>query len=828
MSYAVFFSILFFSVSIIVMVSGILVLQYNAKSATNRCFFALVLAVDLWSIGLAFATIAPDVETAIIWRRIAAVGWGSVYAIALHFFLLITGNISIIKRKWQYAILYAPVVMCMLAFVIPNALNPEPYHLKKAVFGWINVTGTSNRNIWDWLFNLYYIGYVTVGLVLLVRWGYRSRDRKIKLQARSLFLSFAVALVLATFTDVILGNLFAKTPQMAPVILLIPIVTMYNIMVKYDFIISRPAEKRASYIRVITGIIVYLFLLFVQFYLVRYVPKGFSSVLDAASLRGIVTQIQMFLSIYLVLREKRPGYLAAFLINLVGLGGSILAMFGERGTEPLPGTISYLGVLLVVVLIHTYHMNTDQYIRTINNQNDDLERSENELYKRVYFDALTGLHNREWFVSHLDQTIKEVRQDRILLAVIFIDLDSFKSINDTRGHSVGDEILRLVANRLASVLRQKDVMARFGGDEFLIMVSNVDSLTSLRRITERIMNVFRSPIEYDSTDFFVTASVGVAVYPQDGDDSETLIKNADIAMYLAKNTGKNQCVYCTPEIKYETTHMIRLTNALHRAIDNAEISVHFQPQIQAGTLEVSGFEALLRWENQTFGRVRPDVFIPIAEQTGLIRPIGLWVFRQACEVVVSFQAHFEKAFTMSVNLSLVQLKDDDLAERFSQIMAETGVQPKDMQIEITESIAFSHDAHILKQIESLKQLGLAIAIDDFGTGFSSFVRLKSFPVDILKIDIDFVHGISSGSEKDLAIVGSIIHIAQSLGIDIVAEGVETSDQFIHLRDHGCHFIQGFYFYKPMAADVLQETLKEHHCKASIEAGSPWLRVDDYD
>jgi diguanylate cyclase (GGDEF)-like protein len=482
-------------------------------------------------------------------------------------------------------------------------------------------------------------------------------------------------------------------------------------------------------------------------------------------------------------------------------------MIRQKTAQPLPGVISYLGVLLIILLIASYKRKTAAYIEKINTQKKNLEQSEKKLYQMAYYDSLTGLHNREWFVDYLDRAIHAAQRRICLIGVIYIDLDSFKSINNTMGHSFGDQVLKLLARRLSSCIRREDAIARFGEDEFLIMVSDIKNLEDLHKITKRIMKVFETPISLQNIKYFVTASVGVAVYPEDGLNSETLIKNADIAMYIAKSKGKNQYVFCTSSIKKDTIRKMELTNQLYRALEKKELLLHYQPQVTADTQKIVGFEALLRWNNKKYGLVTPDVFIPMAEQTGLIRAIGLWVFKTACEQLKAFQEQFNEDFCMSINLSLEQLRDDDITDKISKIINDTGTGAASIQVEITESTAFTEDSVILQRLQEFKNLGISIAIDDFGTGFSSFTRLKTFPIDLLKIDICFVHGISSGSQKDKSIIKSIIQLAKNLGIKTLAEGVETKDQFMYLKENGCNLIQGYYFYKPMPAEEIEPLLK---------------------
>ncbi len=338
--------------------------------------------------------------------------------------------------------------------------------------------------------------------------------------------------------------------------------------------------------------------------------------------------------------------------------------------------------------------------------------------------------------------------------------------------------------------------------KFELMITNIKSSDELKKVTGRIVDVFDKSILVKDIEYFITASAGVAVYPVDGENSETLIKNADIAMYQAKTGGKNQCIYCSPTLKDDTITKIKLTNSLYRALDRNELYLNYQPQIRAETQEIIGFEALLRWKNNEYGLISPNIFIPMAEQTGLIRQIGLWTIKTACEHFKSFKKCYDKDISLSINLSIEQLKDNNITEKIRKVLLDTETNAKDIQIEITESIAFNEDPNILQRLIEIRNLGISISIDDFGKGYSSFNRLRTFPIDLLKIDIDFVRGITSPSKKDKAIIKSIIQIAKNLNIEVLAEGVETEEQFMYLKDNGCDMIQGYYFYKPMPANEI--------------------------
>ncbi len=798
MLYSSLFSVLFFSVSIVSLVSGIFVLQDNNKADLNRCYFVLTVAVSIWSVGFAFATSAASIEVCELWRRVSAIGWGSIYGIILHFILIITGKKALLKKWWLYIFLYLPAAVTILAFAVPSGINQTPYQLFYTEFGWAN---TAVNNIWDWIFYIYYAGYMALGLSLLFLRGKKTTDKNIKKQSYIVFISFVTALVLGSITDIVLSSIYTKMPQMAPIVMLIPIIAIYHTIKKYGFIVAEPMEK-SSALRITFCVILYVILSYI---LINRIPL---MNIEVFVLRGIVTQLQMLLSIYLALKENKPGCIAACLINVFSIIGTVIYFISNASAEALPGLISYLGVLVIIALVCSYKNKVIRSIEKIKNQQKSLEESEKKLYHMAYYDALTGLPNKELFVIQLDQALHAAKRSTTLIGIIFIDLDSFKSVNDTMGHATGDIVLKEIGARLASCLRKEDTVSRYGGDEFLIKVANIKKVEHIKIIIDKITNVINKAVTVNNTDFFISASIGVAVYPADGEDSDTLIRNADIAMYSAKNRGKNQHVYCSPSLKDDIIKNMKLRNDLYRALDNDELYVHYQPQIKTETQEIIGFEALLRWNHKEYGVIAPDIFIPMAEQTGLIKTIGLWVIKSACEQCKKVKKYCNKEITISVNLSIEQLKDVNIAEKIYNILDQTETDPKNVQIEITESIAANREPSILQRLKEISDIGVSISIDDFGTGYSSLSRLKTFPINLIKIDMEFVRGISSKSKKDKAIIKSIIQIARNLELNVLAEGVETEEQYLFLKKNKCDLIQGFYFYKPLPAKQIEQLLKD--------------------
>ncbi len=423
----------------------------------------------------------------------------------------------------------------------------------------------------------------------------------------------------------------------------------------------------------------------------------------------------------------------------------------------------------------------------------------------AYQDHLTGLPNRLLFSDHIKQAIESSEQGNSLFAVLYIDLDGFKMINDTMGHESGDRLLQEAAARLRCTLSHDDVIARVGGDEFMIMVQRLDSMDNIHILAQRILNCFSPIFRLNGQDCVISSSMGVAVYPADGDDAETLTKNADTAMYEAKSRGKNQYVLCHSAMKDKAEETVRLTHHLYRALERKELELYYQPQVSCETGHIKGMEALIRWRHPELGMIPPSAFIPIAERTGLIFHIGRWVLYTACRQNKAWQAAGIPPIRVGVNVSVSQLQNPDFVTLVEQVLAETGLSPEYLELEITESIAMK-ESSIEGTLNRLKQLGVYLSIDDFGTEYSSLMYLKRLNVDRIKIAMPFVQGIEA-SRKDQAIAKAIIVLGKSMELGVIAEGVETKEQLEFLKREKCDEIQGYYFYRPMPSSEVEELLE---------------------
>jgi diguanylate cyclase (GGDEF)-like protein len=448
---------------------------------------------------------------------------------------------------------------------------------------------------------------------------------------------------------------------------------------------------------------------------------------------------------------------------------------------------------------------------------DALEKlsSERRIKFMAYYDALTRLPNRQLFQDRAEQAIHQARRNNKLLAILFLDLDFFKSINDTMGHEGGDLLIQAIGKRLNDILRRTDTIARFGGDEFLILLNDLTYHKDIILVADKVMDVFKKPILLKGQEVFITASAGISVFPADGDDAQSLVKHADIAMYMAKDKGKNQYAFCYGGMKEMVQYRVNLSNHLYRALERNELKVFYQPQIDLKTEKITGLEALLRWFHPEYGLISPIEFISIAEQTGLINSIGVWVLETACQQAAAWKRMGLGNLRIAVNLSVVQLRNPSLVHQVENVILSTGIEPELVELEITESTTTREPDYIIRVLNDLKRLGVSISIDDFGIEYSSLNRLKTLPVDRLKMDIQFVHGIDK-SPKDQAIAMVIISLAQNLNLKLVAEGVENRTQLDFLKSRMCDEVQGYYFYKPMAAEEIEQILTRFRDEAMDE------------
>jgi len=432
---------------------------------------------------------------------------------------------------------------------------------------------------------------------------------------------------------------------------------------------------------------------------------------------------------------------------------------------------------------------------------DISERKANEarIDYLAHHDPLTGLINRYNLENRLDQALLSAHRDDRRMAVMFIDMDRFKTINDSLGHHVGDQLLIEVGRRLRDSVRESDIVARLGGDEFIVVLTHITDEMDAAPLGDKILRSLGQPYVFDDRELHSTPSIGIAVYPGDGEDGPTLMKNADTAMYHAKELGRNNVQYFTPAMNAAASERLGLENDLHQALRTGQLYLHYQPQVEARGGRCVGVEALARWRHPVHGDVSPLKFIPIAEESGLIEALGSWVLEEACRQLSAWLAEGIEGIRMAVNLSAQQLRSPGLAQSVDAALKRHGLKGSDLELEITESVAMENPERAIGQLQALRDLGIQLAIDDFGTGYSSLAYLKRLPIQVLKLDRTFVRDIET-DPSDAEISAATLALAHNLGLKVVAEGVETEAQRDYLIRHQCDFMQGFLFSKPLSAE----------------------------
>jgi len=482
----------------------------------------------------------------------------------------------------------------------------------------------------------------------------------------------------------------------------------------------------------------------------------------------------------------------------------------EERTEVPRTELKYVrldGVVIDVEVSSRYFLYAGKpAIQTIFRDVTERKRFEERLAVLAQYDVLTGLPNRSLFYDRLRQATVRARREQTMVGLLFLDLDRFKYINDTLGHAAGDRVLKTVAERLKAFLREIDTIARLGGDEFTVIIEGVNEPSQVSSVAEKIRSALSEPIVLDGRDLLVSASVGITLYPRDADDIEHLVKNADIAMYHAKNRGgRQQFQFYDEGMAPFAAERLEMEAKLKRALENGEFLLQYQPTVDMKSGQIIGMEVLVRWQSPE-GLVPPAKFIPVAEESGLILDLGRWVLQTACAQLRQWQKEGLPPMRLTANLSLLQFKQGNLFEMISEVLRETGLGADHLELEITEKVIMDRSVDTIATLRRLEELGAHISVDDFGTGYSSLTYLKQFPVHQLKIDKSFVAAITLDT-ADAVIVSAMIAMAKKLGLNVIAEGVETKDQLEFLREAGCDTYQGYYFSVPLPAQAFGELVR---------------------
>lgn len=798
------------------MFTGISTFQHDSKNRLNRIFFLLCLLLALWSLMLALMSAVTDAGAATSFRRTATLFWSPIYCILLHFSLVLVKKDRFLSNPLLLLLFYSPAAICIYLYYFHTPVTERD--MVWISYGWAYLTSSDRGFIWNNFLNLYYIPYSLTSIYLLCSWGRKTALRREQALSGIIAATFMAALVLGSLTDAILPMLgFPLLPPLANVFNLITIIGFWYSRVKFRLMKLGPENVALDVIKTMReGLIIVN-----QDRIIKNINDGalkmlgyveneikdkpvdilFSDELAAQSSVSDSTK-------ELVLKTKEEGELPVLFST-----STLMDEWGE----------SYGSVSIFQDISETMHfqerlqqafdemeLKVVERTKELDAANKELKNEiksriemESEIRKLAFYDHLTGLPNRRLFNDYLNRKIHESQRNQLPLSVMFLDLDSFKLINDSLGHALGDELISQVAQRLSQTLRISDTISRIGGDEFLIMVQNTRNEKTSEIIAGKILEAFGRPFNLDGYEVYITASIGIAIYPIDGEDGDTLIKNADIAMYRAKEKGKNKYEICTPKMKTNLIEIMKLTNYLYRAMEKNELELYYQPQVDINTGDIVGLEALARWNHPELGKVLSGEFIPIAEKTGLIVPIGEWVLKTACKMNKEWQDKGYKAVPVAVNLSIKQFMDVGIIDKISAILQETGLEPGYLELEITEGVLMKEVDTISSTLEQLKHMGVRISIDDFGTEYSSLNYLKRLPIDRLKIAMTFVQGITV-NRKDEAIINAIIALANNLEIMTIAEGVENISQVEFLRNAKCDVVQGYYMYKPVNSNEMGE------------------------
>ncbi|WP_162840271.1 putative bifunctional diguanylate cyclase/phosphodiesterase [Acetanaerobacterium elongatum] len=552
----------------------------------------------------------------------------------------------------------------------------------------------------------------------------------------------------------------------------------------------------------------------------------------SVTISGILSQVQVLVLIMLSLSKS---FKTAIVLNVIGMMIVLQAILLDQSYYAAPNLIIQAGAACIVLLLSVYRKKLEKKLAAVEAQKEKLEvlyrevaaagkllsrrnmelqecnrimeSNEKQLNFLAMYDSLTGLPNRRMIINRLEQLIDESQHKENSFAVVFIDLDDFKKINDSLGHHTGDLFLQQVAVRFNAGIHPGDFLGRLGGDEFSLIIPRSLSQQELLNYVNSLRIALLERFVLDQKEIVITASFGIAVYPKDGDSAAELLRAADMTMYKVKESGKNEVLFFNTEMQQSLMERIRIENCLREAIENNELSLVFQPQYDAHSHGLRGFETLLRWNSAELGAVSPAKFIPIAEETGIIVNLGEWVLQKAMERFRDVHRTCAVKPILSVNISVVQFMEPSFVPMIQRILEQTGFDARYLEVEVTESVCICSMEQVLTALHQLKAMGIRIALDDFGTGYASLSYLQKLPIDTLKIDKVFIDSIIQERESHL-MVGSIISLAHHLGIDVVAEGVETNKQLDYLQSRGCNYIQGFLWGKPLAGSQLEELLSK--------------------
>lgn len=776
------FSLILTILSVIYIALGVKVFRLDEKSRLNKLFLTLNACLFLWSFAAALYISAQTETACSFWYKLSSVGCYLFIGSILHFFLFFTKKEKFLSRWWMYAILYFPgIIFSVMEVLIDFCV--KKYNLGTS--GWVISAQTDSP--WFIASIIYIVIYIIVCIILSAGFQKTASTQRERNQAKALVFTSAVSLLAGLIIMVVSSILELDIPDITPISGAIWSVGIFYAIVKYKLLTLTPYFIAENLFQTIADSVILAN------------PNGqiLSINPETQRLLGYNEHELVGESLEKIFSsERRLANNISELLNLCPIRGAETNLLSKSGVNiPI--------ILSISECCDSYRTRLGFVLAS--KDVTEYKKAEEKVQYLATHDSLTGLPNRSMFTQLLDHAILSAKRNKKILAVFFVDLDRFKTINDTKGHDAGDQLLKTIATRYTKALRASDVVSRQGGDEFVILIEDVRKSSDLRRVANQILSNTYEPIVLLGDECRVTASIGISLFPKDGEDSQILMKNADIAMYCAKEEGKNNFQFYSEDLRSLSMGRLAIEKNLRLALERNELSLHYQAKVNFKTGAITGVEALLRWQNAELGAVTPTQFIPVAEETGIIVPIGKWVLKKACAQNAAWQKRGLPPVCMAVNLSLRQLLDSNLPRDIDEALRDSGMEPQFLELEITESMIMNNPKKMIGILLKIKEMGVRLAIDDFGTGYSSLAQLKQFPVDTLKIDRSFIRNIPENSE-DKAIAHAIICMGETLGLTVVAEGVETIEQMNYLKNQSCDEMQGFYFSRPVVPEKFADLL----------------------
>ncbi|WP_461204865.1 EAL domain-containing protein [Clostridium sp. DL1XJH146] len=791
----------------------------------NRCFALMALNLSFFSFMSGWYTIRMNNYNGRFMFLVLIILDIIFYYNMLIFVILLTEHQNWFNKLWKKIVFSLPMLVAIYVYTI---WNYDPLEFSTVIRGEYLFKNIQYGYFYNTYFYIYYSVVGILSLVLLLNWYIKATLKRKKRQAMIIFIATILALIVGTVIDYYVlpsteginldpARIVPHIDPFMVIITAIPCIAITYAMKKYKMMNVEPKSLAVE----IAGLMYEGIFVLNHKGVIEYANDG------ARKMLGFENKELLNQNISLVIKKD---YEKLKVKNINSREIKITTKDNKEIPVLLSSTMSWddFDEIVSIVLIFqnisqmkdiqnkVIEMNNDlEKIVTerTNNLNKTNKKLEVEILKRIdvekdikfmaNHDYLTGLSNRRYLMEQFTTPVDPNEK----LAIIYMDIDSFKNINDSLGHTIGDEILLEVGNRLNKIIKKPSIVGRIGGDEFLFLINDFKSSEELVKILDDILHCFDDTFEIEQEKIAVSTSLGVAIYPEDGEDFVTLMKNADISLYSAKAEGKKRYKICSEELKEQVNEELKLISNLENALENKEIEAYYQPKVNQSTGKIIGFEALARWNNSEFGAVSPVKFIPIAEKTGIIVEIGEYILRTACERMKIWVDRGYNDWVMSANISVIQIRKDNFVERIKLIIDQTGLEYKNLELEVTESLLIKNNDSIINKLVELQNMGIKISMDDFGTEYSSLSYLKYLPVNKIKIAREFVSQINI-NKKDEAIIKLTLNLIKEFGFEVIAEGVETLEQAEFLRKLGCDEIQGYYYYKPMPWKLVEMAIEE--------------------